>query len=203
MNYFRSLSILVIVVGSITMATEEPKYNIIKTDGDIEIREYTSYCIAETFISTPDFNDASNAGFKKLFGFISGKNRSNKDIQMTAPVTTSRSEKIEMTAPVTSTKTSDGFVVSFVMPEGFTLETTPAPIDSTITIREVKARTVAVIRFSGRWTSTSMDEHEKELLQWLTTNGYLPIGQSVIARFDPPFMPWFMRRNEIQFEIAR
>ncbi len=194
---------LLVFVGRVSMATEEPKYKILKTEGDIELREYTSYCIAETFIPAPDFNDASSAGFKKLFKFISGNNRSNNSIQMTAPVTTSRFEKIEMTAPVTSTKTPEGFLIGFVMPEGFTLETTPTPSDSSIIIREVKGRTVAVIRFSGRWTSASMDEHEQELKQWLTSNGYLPIGQPVIARYDPPFMPWFLRRNEIQIEITK
>jgi len=184
------------------MATEEPSFKVLKPDGDIEIREYKSYRIAETFISLPEFDDASNAGFKKLFKFISGNNQSNKNIQMTAPVTTSRSEKIEMTAPVTTTKTTEGFLVGFVMPDGFTLETTPTPNDSTIKIREVPARKVAVIRFSGRWTSSSMDEHEQELRQWLSKNNLAPVGQAVIARYDPPFMPWFLRRNEIQIEIA-
>jgi hypothetical protein len=203
MKYFIILMMLLLSGSSISMAIEEPKYKVLNVDGDFEIREYSAYCIAETFISASDFNDASNAGFKKLFGFISGNNRTNKDIQMTAPVTTSRSEKIDMTAPVTSTKTPEGFLIGFVMPEGFTPETTPIPSDSTIIIRKVNARTVAVIRFSGRWTSTSMDEHEQELKQWLTKSRYLPIGQPVIARYDPPFMPWFLRRNEIQIEIAK
>jgi hypothetical protein len=183
------------------MAIEEPKYKVLTAEGDIEIREYSSYCIAETFIPGMDFNDASNDGFRKLFRFISGNNRLNTKIEMTAPVTASRSEKIEMTAPVTSTKTPDGFMIGFVMPEGFTIETTPTPTDSTITIREVKPRTVAVIRFSGRWTSSSMDEHQKALEEWISKNHYSQVSQPVIARYDPPFMPWFLRRNEIHIEV--
>lgn len=203
MNHSRVMVLvgLLVFVGRISMATEEPKYKVLKVDGDIEVREYNVYCIVETFVPAPDFNDASNAGFRKLFQYITGNNRSKKNIEMTAPVTASRSEKIEMTAPVTSTKTSDGYVIGFVMPEGFTSETTPTPNDSTLKIREVPARKIAVIRFSGRWSSSLMDEHEQELKQWISKNKYLPIGQTVIARYDPPFMPWFLRRNEIQIEI--
>ncbi len=188
--------------GAAAIAAEEPSYKIVSTDGDFEIRAYAPYCVVETFVAGTDFNDASNAGFKKLFKYISGDNRSRKDIPMTAPVTSAKSEKIEMTAPVTSSPSGDGYIIGFVMPEGFTLETTPLPLDSTLRIREVPARTVAVIRFSGRWTSSSMDEHEALLLKWITSKNHLPIGQSVVARYDPPIMPWFLRRNEIQIEIA-
>jgi effector-binding domain-containing protein len=148
-----------------------------------------------------DFDDASSEGFRRLFRYISGDNRSKADIEMTAPVTASRSEKIEMTAPVTSTKTVDGYLIAFVMPEQLSITTTPIPSDSSIHIREIPARRVAVVRFSGRWTATSMEEHGQELMEWLSKNGLKPAGTPVVARYDPPFMPWFLRRNEIQIEI--
>jgi len=183
------------------MATKEPSYKVKKADGDFEIRQYTSYCVAETFVSLADFDDASSEGFRRLFRYISGDNRSKADIEMTAPVTASRSEKIEMTAPVTSTKTVDGYLIAFVMPEQLSITTTPIPSDSSIHIREIPARRVAVVRFSGRWTATSMEEHGQELMEWLSKNGLKPAGTPVVARYDPPFMPWFLRRNEIQIEI--
>ncbi len=194
---------LIMNLGSVCMAIDEPAYKVIKSDGAIEIREYQSYIVAETFIAAAEMDDAANAGFKKLFKYISGNNTSNSGITMTAPVTTTRSEKIEMTAPVTTMRSSDGYTIAFVMPLQFTLATTPQPNDTTIRIREIASRIVAVIRFSGRWTESSMTEHEQELIQWMKNNGYSAAGIPVIARYDPPFMPWFMRRNEIQIETGK
>jgi hypothetical protein len=201
MKYFIISMILLMNGGSICMAIEEPSYTVIKSDGKIEIREYQSYIIAETFISSLDMDEASNAAFKKLFKYISGNNSSKSDVAMTAPVTTTRSEKIEMTAPVSTTRSVEGYTVAFTLPMKYSLGTSPIPSDTAIHLREIPSRIVAVIRFSGRWSESSMNEHEQELLQWMKSNGHIPTGVPVIARYDPPFMPWFLRRNEIQVEL--
>ena len=201
MKHLLFLLFTLLFAGVPCMATKEPSYRVIKSDGDCEVREYVSYCVAETFTDISDFDEASNQAFRKLFRYISGDNRSKTEIEMTAPVTTSKSEKIEMTAPVTSTKKAGGYLTAFVMPAQLSLGTTPIPNDSSIQIREIPARRVAVIKFSGRWTSSSMDEHGGKLMDWISKNGLVPTGEPVIARYDPPFMPWFLRRNEIQIEI--
>ena len=136
----------------------------------------TSDRVAETFTDTSDFDEASNQAFRKLFRYISGYNRSKTEIEMTAPVTTSKSEKIEMTAPVTSTKTAGGYRTAFVMPAQLSLGTTPIPNDSSIQIREIPSRRVARIKFSGRWTSSSMDEHGGRLMEWISKNELVPDG---------------------------
>jgi hypothetical protein len=199
--YYRTVLLLMFTVINIGMAIEEPKYTVIKADGKIEIREYQSYVVAETFVSGSDMNEASNAGFRRLFKYISGSNRSSTDIAMTAPVTTTRSEKIEMTAPVTAQQTDDGYTIAFVLPEEFTLATAPVPADSTIHLREVPSRRAAVIKFSGRWTEENMREHQEMLYNWLKEQSIVAAAPPVIARYDPPFMPWFLRRNEIQIDI--
>lgn len=200
LNY-RTLLLLIFTVTTFGMAIEEPSYKVVTSDGKIEIREYQSYIVVETFIPASDMNDASNAGFRKLFKYISGENTANADIAMTAPVTTSRSETIAMTAPVTTTRSAEGYMIAFVMPLKFARATTPLPIDTSLHIREIPSRTVAVIRFSGRWTDENMQEHEQMLHNWLKENAISAIGQPIIARYDPPFMPWFLRRNEIQIDI--
>ncbi|MBP6672342.1 MAG: heme-binding protein [Bacteroidetes bacterium] len=195
--------VLLLIGGTIGMAIEEPSYKVLKSDGKIEIREYQSYVIAEIFISTSDMDEASNTAFKKLFKYISGNNSTKSDIAMTAPVTTTRSEKIDMTAPVTTTRSADGYTVAFTLPAKYSLATSPLPADTAVHLREIPSHIVAVIRFSGRWTESSMSEHEQELLEWMKMNGYPPIGTPVIARYDPPFMPWFLRRNEIQIRTEQ
>jgi effector-binding domain-containing protein len=214
MKYFIISMMLLLSGSSISMAIEEPSYKVLKSDGNIEIREYQSYVIAETFISTSVMDEASNAAFKKLFKYISGNNSSKSDIAMTAPVTTTRSEKIEMTAPVSTTRSADGYTVAFTLPMKYSLATSPLPTDTAIHIREVPSHIVAVIRFSGRWTETSMNEHEQELLQWMKSNGHTPIGIPVIARYDRrmtiafhPLKKFLFvlvhRRNEIQIEMMK
>ena len=200
LNY-RTVLLMIFTVINIGMAIEEPKYTLVKSDGKIEIREYQSYLVAETFISGSKMNEASNAGFRKLFKYISGNNRTNTDIAMTAPVTASRSEKITMTAPVTTQQTVGGYTIAFVLPDEFTFTTAPVPVDTTIYLREIPARIAAVIRFSGRWTEENMQEHQQLLYNWLQEHAISAIGQPIIARYDPPFMPWFLRRNEIQIDI--
>lgn len=193
---------LVVIIGSFGMAIEEPSYTVLKSDGKIEIRNYASYIVAETFIRSAEFDDASNAGFKKLFKYITGNNSVRSDIAMTAPVTTTRSEKITMTAPVATTRSAEGYTIGFTLPMNYTMATAPLPSDTSVHLREIPSRVVAVIRFSGRWTDESMAEHEQELRGWMTKNGHVATGVPMIARYDPPIMPWFLRRNEIQIEIA-
>jgi hypothetical protein len=56
---------------------------------------------------------------------------------------------------------------------------------------------VAVIRYSGRWTDANYLEHLGLLMQAMRSNGMEWEGEPVYARYDPPFMPWFLRRNEV------
>jgi hypothetical protein len=79
----------------------------------------------------------------------------------------------------------------------------PKPVDSRITIREVPARTVAVWRYSGRWTEENFREHERDLRALLVRKGLRATSgdSAIIARYDAPFMPWFMRRNEVLIPI--
>jgi effector-binding domain-containing protein len=121
---------------------------------------------------------------------------------MTAPVSQAKSEKIEMTAPVNQVRTSDGvWLVSFVMPKSYTLETLPVPNDPEVYFKTVPARKVMAIRFSGRWTETSFTQHESKLLAAVKKNGLKSTGSPWTARYDPPFMPGFMRRNEVMIEL--
>lgn len=196
-----TMMLMVLSVWTVGMSIEEPSYTVVIRSGQFEIRQYDPYIVVETMIQGTEMDEASNAGFRKLFKYISGNNRSNSEIGMTAPVITERSEKIEMTAPVTTVRTPEGYAIAFIVPKQYNAQTVPVPNDSTVHIREVPGRTVAVIRFSGRWTDDNMKEHELELMQWLKETGKVPVSAPVIARYDPPFMPWFMRRNEIHVGI--
>ena len=73
----------------------------------------------------------------------------------------------------------------------------PTPNDERIRLREKPARIVAVRRFSGRWSDKNVDQHEQRLLEDLQGLGIEAAGPPELARYNSPFTPWFLRRNEI------
>ncbi len=87
------------------------------------------------------------------------------------------------------------------MPDRFTLESLPKPKDNRIRLLEVPGKKVAVIRYSGTWTKDNYQEHESLLYAFLREKGIQIKGDPVWARYNAPFVPWFLRRNEILIEI--
>jgi len=178
-------------------AVEEAEYRVIEKSGDIELRDYSPAIVAETLVNE-DFEDAGNRAFRKLFKYISGANAEQDNIAMTTPVAQEkRSAKIAMTAPVSQRSNADGWAVSFMMPAAYTLDTIPRPTDPDIVVREIPAYRAVAIRYSGRWTENNYLDHLEILQDWIANSNLQAIGEPVWARYDPPFKPWFLRRNEI------
>jgi hypothetical protein len=158
---------------------------------EIEFRHYPELVLATVDTAGDD------AGFNLLFAYISGSNKPREKIPMTAPVITS--QKIPMTAPVVSDATS----MSFVMPAGKTREETPDPLDSRVRITTLPAREVAVIRFSGYASPQEVDAATSRLQVALKNEGILTVGEPFLMRYDSPWTPGFLRRNEVAIEIRR
>jgi hypothetical protein len=149
------------------------------------------------------FADVGNIGFRRLFGYISGENRGSTPIAMTAPVTQQAApEKIAMTAPVTQQADGESYRIGFVLPVQYTAATAPVPTNPDVRIVEVPGRKVVAIRYSGRWSDANYQQALAELLAFARARNLALAGEPVYARYDPPFMPWFLRRNEILIEIA-
>jgi hypothetical protein len=197
----RSAIAVLLFVPLISMATERPKYRVLRSDGDCELRRYEPYIVAKTVIDTADMDEASTQGFRRLAGYIFGGNRAKQTMAMTAPVTTGASEKIAMTAPVETHRQGTSMVMTFMMPSVYTLETLPEPNDPRIVFETVPARTIAVVSFSGRWTEENFTEQTRELQAWIAREHLQASGEPVVARYDPPFMPSFFRHNEIQIPV--
>ena len=152
-------------------AIEEPAYTVIQKTDVFEVRQYAPYLVAEVIVPGPA-NEAGSQGFSLLGGYIFGKNKGERKLEMTAPVTQTPLEsnppvKLEMTAPVTQAPAPGGFSVQFVMPKGYTLATLPEPVDAKVKLREVLGQRVAVIRFSGGWSQTPLKRSCKHCaLRW-------------------------------------
>lgn len=167
----------------------------------IELRDYSPSILAQNVVAG-DFEGASSRAFRTLFRYIDGENQARDKIAMTAPVSQERaSEKIAMTAPVSQQASGEGWVVSFMMPASYTIETIPQPLDPNVSIRLVPAWRAAAIRYSGRWTDENYQRHLGELLEWMEDQDIEASGAPVWARYNAPFTPWFLRRNEILIPV--
>ena len=200
---FGLIFLLPFFLGScVTVGIEKSKYTVIQKQGKFEIRQYEPQIVAETIVDT-DFGDAGNAAFRRLFNYISGDNQKKESIKMTAPVSQkSSSEKISMTAPVNQQKSEDKYVVSFLMPGKYTMDALPEPLDSSVKLRQVPARKIAAVRYSGSWSRKRYESHKGSLEEFIRDKNLTKTGEEPIwARYDPPFQLWFLRRNEVLIPI--
>lgn len=190
------------VLPGTSQAIEEPGYTVVRTLGTIELRDYAPYTVAEVLVAS-EASSAGSRAFPILAGYIFGKNKGERSMAMTAPVTqTAVPVKLDMTAPVTQTSSEGGFLVQFVLPTGITPANAPEPLDTRIHLREMPSRQLAVIRYSGFWSTANYDEHLAQLQASLRAADLRWTGEPVYARYDAPFTPWFMRRNEIWLTLA-
>ena len=178
-------------------AIEEPDFEVVQRLDAVEIRQYAPYVVAEVTVPGPA-DSAGNRAFPLLAGYIFGKNKGERKMAMTAPVTqTPTPVKMAMTAPVTQAPVAEGYLVQFVLPKSVTLDTAPEPLEPRVKIREVPAHRVAAVRFSGFWSEDNFQRHLTQLTSGLQAAGMRWKGEPVYSRYDAPWTPWFMRRNEI------
>jgi hypothetical protein len=183
------------------MAIEKAKYSILEKEGNYELRKYEPYIVAETIVEG-DFDEVGNEGFRRLFDYISGKNRKRQKISMTAPVSQEpESEKISMTAPVNQVRVGEKYRITFLMPAKYTMETLPEPLDTRVKLKAVPGQLIAVFRYSGTWNRDRYEEKRIKLQALMRQRDLEPAGEPIFARYNPPFMPWFLRRNEVLIPV--
>ena len=147
--------------------------------------------------------EAANKGFRLLAGYIFGGNTRRQGIAMTSPVAQEpTSETIAMTAPVTQTQNAGTWTVRFTMPSAYTLDALPEPNDPKVKLRRLPPARFAVLRFSGLARQSDVDAKSRELLAATSTHRLSAIGNVSLAQYNPPWTPWFMRRNEVMIRVA-
>ena len=187
--------------GNSAVAIEEVPYTVIEQNGAFELRQYSPHIVAETTVEGA-FDQVGSEGFRRLADYINGENRTKQSIAMTAPVSQeAQPEKIAMTAPVGQEKSGDRWRITFVMPSKYALDTLPEPVDSRIDIKQEPGRLVAAVLYSGTWSRKRYEENKARLLAWIEERGFKQTAEPVWARYNPPFMPWFLRRNEILIPV--
>jgi hypothetical protein len=179
------------------MAVEEPSFRTVLRDGAFEVRDYPALIVAEVTVTGAQ-KDAANKGFRLLAAYIFGANTRRQSVAMTAPVAQTRvGEKIATTAPVAQTEVGGSWIVRFTMPSSYSLETLPEPDDHRVRLRRVAAERLAVLRFSGLASPRDVEARTADLLSAARSHQLRTIGPVTLAQYNPPWTPWFMRRNEV------
>jgi hypothetical protein len=168
--------------------TEQQPYQVLEHFSNFELRRYPKHVLVQVSV-VGDFMSAGNQGFGPLVRYISGNNQTNQRIAMTAPV-------------LQSSETEQRHNVSFVLPEGFDIAQVPLPADARVQIVEVPERRVAALRFSGSWRESRFEDYAEQLRQAVAAAGLKPIDEVYFARYDPPWKPGFLKRNEALIVVA-
>lgn len=172
---------------------EHLRYDVLRSDGRFELRRYPLYVLA----TVEGLSDDDS--FRILFGYISGENSRREKVSMTVPVVSSDQahERIPMTVPVVS----GGSRFSFVLPAKYPPSEVPEPSDGRVRIEVVPGRELAVMRFRGRAGERSVVARTEELMSAVKASGLVVVGESFVMRYNPPFTPGFLRRNEVAVEV--
>ena len=202
----KTLAVLALVggallVGRSAMAVEEPRYEVTRRLGDVELRRYAPQVRAVTLVDA-GLESAMSEGFRRLAGYIFGGNTGRAKIAMTAPVSATP-VKIAMTAPVSATPADGGQTrVAFTMPAALELQALPVPNDPRVVLEAVPAHLVAVVRFSGTTSDARVSKERAALFSALERAGLKRSGEPTLARYDPPWTLPFLRRNELAVDVV-
>jgi hypothetical protein len=177
-------------------SAETVPYETEATVDSVEIRRYPATVSAETTARN------QMTGFRRLFDYISGSNEGGESVSMTAPVKSSSGTSISMTAPVrTESADEDIMQMGFYLPARYDMESAPKPTDADVSLREEPARTLAVVQFSWYAPERRVRTYRSRLLDTLESEGYETAGKPFLLRYNDPWTPPFMRRNEVAVEI--
>ena len=168
--------------------TEEQPYTVLKQLDGFELRHYPDYVLVQVDV-TGDFMRAGNVAFGPLVSYISGNNAAGKKIAMTAPV-------------LQETHAEESHTVSFVLPAGMNIADVPVPSNARVSTKHVAAHEAAVMKFGGGWNGDRFQEKGDILLKKVREAGLTAVGNVYYARFDPPWKPWFLKRNEVLIALA-
>lgn len=200
-NWLLIALILTIIGGGASMLAnakkpkyETPVYTVKNSTASFEVRQYKPLVIAE-ITTVGERKEAINEGFMILAGYIFGKNDKEVKLPMTTPVGQ---------YGLSEDKDNGQWVTEFIMPKGYTKETLPKPTNTNIRFIDLPASTWAVFQFSGNPTTAELKKRSDDLKAALKATGMPTVMAGIpvcYAFYNPPFTPWFLRRNEVMIRV--
>ena len=167
--------------------TDIQPYDIESEHDGFEVRSYPEHLLVEVEVGG-EFFEAGNRGFRPLISYISGNNAGKT--------------KVAMTAPVIQAPAGEQYTVSFVLPEDMDVASVPVPTGAGVRTRVVPAGRVAARRFSGGADEARFADNALSLVAAVAASGLTTDGVPYFARYDAPWKPGFLRRNEALVRLA-
>ena len=192
-KYSLIIVLFIIIITNISMALEEPQYQIVKSTKNYEVRKYNNRLAVEVEYSI------ENSGFRYLFNYISGENTTSEKISMTVPVT--QSVKIDMTTPVTQFNRDGKMLMQFYLPSKFTMKTAPKPTNKRVKLVNIDGGYYAILKYSGRSSNKNYLKKIKKLQEFLVYDNLETLDVGTKATFNGPFTLPILRRNEAMIKI--
>jgi hypothetical protein len=169
-----------------------PDYRVLERGNGFELRQYAPLRVAETTV-TGTLAEAEDAAYPPLLDYIRGHNATTRKVPMLAPVMQQRVER----------DGAEGWLVQFVMPVEYPMGMLPPPANADVGLRQLPERQVAARRFGGGWAAERWQSEAGALLYAVEQAGLAPVGEPVFARYNAPFIPGFLRRNEVLVDVER
>lgn len=181
-----------LLIGPLMSIVEKPSYEVLTTEGKVEIRNYQPMLVASVEVEEKSREESIRLGFKLLADYIFGNNSEQQKISMTAPV---KQKQINQSL----------WKVSFVMPSKYTLKSLPLPKNQQVQLQRVETKKFIVIRFSGVSSNKNLSKHEQRLLDYVAAKN-ISLSHSgnsfIYAFYNPPWTLPAMRRNEVMLELS-
>lgn len=180
-----------VMIAIALISLPEPDFEVVAKGDGFELRRYAPFNVAQVQVSA-DFDRASSRAFEPLVSYIQGGNSGGRNLPMMAPVNQQ---------PLTEESETD-WLVQFVMPKEYPMSYLPAPADARVSLHRLPPRLMAAKRYRGGWSEDRYREREADLLAAVSASGRSVIGAPIFARYNAPFVPGLLRRNEVLVEVA-
>lgn len=168
---------------------DAPDYEVIQRDDGFELREYAPMRVAETRVQA-DFDAVDDAAYPRLLDYVRGRNALGRKVPMLAPTMLQRVAEDD-----------NGWLMRFVMAKEYPMYMLPPPGTEAVKLRQLPTERIAARRFGGGWAQARWEARADELLRAVERAGLKPVGEPVFARYNAPFVPGFLRRNEVLLSV--
>lgn len=177
-------------ISTSRLGYETAEYEVREKNGDLELRSYEAMSVISTPVGEARGRQGMDGGFGRLFRYITGSNEASQKVAMTTPV-------LMDGGPAGESK------MSFLLPAAVAASGAPAPSGDQVQLRDLNAGDLAAIRFHGFREEEAIRAAEEELRAWIEARGWSVVGDSMLAYYDPPWTPEFLRRNEVLIRVDR
>ncbi len=195
-----------VMIAIALISLPEPDFEVVAEGDGFELRRYAPFNVAQVQV-TADFKDASARAFEPLVSYIQGGNSGSRNLPMMAPVNQQLlTDGVASGGSISYEHLTEGvesdWLVQFVMPKEYPMSYLPAPLDERVSLQRLPSRLVAAKRYRGGWGEDRYREQQEDLLAAVYASGRSVIGEPIFARYNAPFVPGLLRRNEVLVEVS-